>query len=313
MPAIITHEFFGRSVYERLESTIGTSVDEKQAFLLGNQGPDPLFYAVAAPLIAGFSAFGSTMHHLHTNEELVAFREALDALPEEEQSVGRAYLLGFLCHYLLDSTMHPLVYSQQYALCDAGVDGLSRKDGNEVHAIIESELDEVVLFTRTGHTIETFNTSTEILQASDDVLRVVGSLYTPMAAAAFEQPMNPRVFGTCVKGFRLVQSLFYSPSGKKREALGRLEELVRPYSFYRSMSHRVVEATECAFDNHEHAPWKNPFTGERSEASFWDLFESAQARAENVFETFLQEGFTLEAAQAITAGKNFSGNPQGSK
>ena len=48
------------------------------------------------------------------------------------------YLLGFLCHYLLDSTVHPLVYANQYALCDAGIDGLSREDGSEVHAVIES-------------------------------------------------------------------------------------------------------------------------------------------------------------------------------
>ncbi len=28
------------------------------------------------------------------------------------------------------------------------------------------------------------------------------------------------------------------------------------------MAHRVNESSLCAFDNHEHASWANPFTGE---------------------------------------------------
>ena len=43
MPALITHDFFGRDVYDRLYTFIGGSRDEADAFLLGNQGPDPLF------------------------------------------------------------------------------------------------------------------------------------------------------------------------------------------------------------------------------------------------------------------------------
>lgn len=40
MPALITHDFFGRDVYDRLYTFIGGSRDEADAFLLGNQGPD---------------------------------------------------------------------------------------------------------------------------------------------------------------------------------------------------------------------------------------------------------------------------------
>lgn len=65
---------------------------------------------------------------------------------------GRAYALGFLGHYVLDSTMHPLVYFHEFQLCDAGEPGLSRADGNEVHAVIESEYDEMVLTVKRGET-----------------------------------------------------------------------------------------------------------------------------------------------------------------
>ncbi len=47
-------------------------------------------------------------------------------------------------------------------------------------------------------------------------------------------------------------------SGVKREAIARIEELVRPYSFYRAMSHRAILAETCAYDNREHAAWGEP-------------------------------------------------------
>ena len=103
------------------------------------------------------------MHDKMPNETLVSLRRGVAALPEADRSIGRAYVMGFICHYLLDSTVHPFVYSQQYALCDAGVEGLDRKAGSDVHAVIESEIDEVVLNVKRGETIATFNPSKLIL------------------------------------------------------------------------------------------------------------------------------------------------------
>ena len=157
MPAIITHDFFGRDVYDALFQTIGGSRDEADAFLLGNQGPDPLFYAVADFRATAYHKLGNTMHSRKPAELLAALKDSLGVLDPEEKPLGRAYALGFLCHYALDSTVHPLVYCHEHALCDAGEPGLTRDDGSEVHGVIESELDEMVLFAKRGDTVATFN------------------------------------------------------------------------------------------------------------------------------------------------------------
>lgn len=310
MPAIITHDLFGQTAYERLHETIGEGQEEKFAFLLGNQGPDPLFYARANPSISEFARFGSQMHSENTNLLLATFHDAMDTLAPEEKSVGRAYLLGFLCHYLLDSTVHPFVYANQYALCDAGIEGLSREDSTEVHAVIESEYDEVMLYTRTGKTLATYMPHKEILRASDETLNIIGKLYSYMAVMAFSRAMQVNIFRKSTKAFRLVQSIFYSRTGVKRALIARVEEVVRTYSFYRSMSHRAIEATECAFDNHDHNVWVNPFTGVTSTASLFDLFDQAQARIEDTFAIFENPDFDEEMAAEITSGMNFSGNPR---
>lgn len=309
MPAIVTHDFFGRDMYDRLYKTIGGTADEAQAFLLGNQGPDPLFYTVVSPWLKDHQKLGNTMHHSKPSQLLKAFWDAVAALPEAERSIGRAYALGFLCHYTLDSAEHPLVYAQQYAICDAGVEGLTREQGSEVHAVIESEWDEVVLFTKLGVTVNEFNTAKQILQGSNHMLAIVSKLYVQVARQVYGEEIPSGMFTTAVRDFRLVQQVFYSPSGLKREVIGNVERAVRPYSFYQSMSHRPIEATTCSFDNHNNEVWVNPYTGAESKKSFWDIFYSALATAEKSIAAFTADTFDIEDARAITGGLNFSGEP----
>lgn len=309
MPAIITHDFFGQDVYHELHAAIGETRDEYEAFLLGNQGPDPLFYTVISPSLSAFHKLGSTMHNVKPTELIAAFKDSLSVLAEDERPVGYAYALGFLCHYTLDSSMHPLVFANEYAVCDAGVEGLSRADGHEVHGTIESEFDEMVLFTIRHQTIASFDPSVEILKASDFVLETVSKMYAYVAMTVYGLFIPSNMFETAVRNFRFVQRMFYSPNGAKRAFVGTVEELVRPYSFFRSMSHRPVKITESQFGNHEHAEWENPFTGEKSTRDFWDIFKAAQEAAKENIASFASKSFDTEAARAITGDLDFSGEP----
>ena len=107
----------------------------------------------------------------------------------------------------------------------------------------------------------------------------------------------------------MAQRVFYSPSGCKRALFGRVEELLRPFSFYKSMSHRPVALTESQFDNRAREAWENPFTGDMSTASFWDLFDEALGKAQDNLFAFDEDGFDLAAARAITNERDFSGEP----
>lgn len=309
MPALITHDFFGQEVYDNLFRTIGGTRDEAEAFLLGNQGPDPLFYSIVSPNLREHNRLGGVIHKEKPSELLKAFKDSLTILDEDELPLGRAYALGFLCHYTLDSAMHPFVYFHEYQLCDAGEPGLTRDDDHEVHATIESELDELVLFSKRGITVADFDPSIEVLKADDFVLDTVSKMYTYVALTVYGRIIPQSMFATSVRNFRSVQHLFYSPSGRKRAIFGRLERLVRPFSFYQSMSHRPVELTESIFDNHEHASWENPHTGTASTKSFWDLFDEARIQAKENIALFDRDNFSLDNAREITHELDFSGRP----
>ncbi len=311
MPAILTHDFFGQDVYAAHSHIIGKSTDERDAFLLGNQGPDPLFYLVLSPSMKAFFGLGGTMHHDSPSRLMAALKESLDVLDDDEQAVGRAYALGFLCHYSLDRAMHPLVYSQQYAICDAGIEGLDRSQGNEVHAEIEREFDEMVLFSKLGRTIRDYKPYEKTLHASDAVLEAIGKMYAFVAMKAYRVFPSCDLFPSAVKDFRRMQRLFYSPSGNMQSMLNTVETRVlnRQFSFYKSMSHRDNTARTSDFDNRMRKAWENPFTHAIQNESFWDIFDGTKAVAFEAIEAFDADGFDETSAKELTHGLNFSGDP----
>lgn len=310
MPAIVTHDQFGREALTKPYASFLSSKREQKAFRLGNQGPDPLFYCVANPSLASYGHLGSQMHHERPAAFLCALHRNLAHLPATAQPVARAWAAGFVCHYLLDRTAHPLVYAQERTLCAAGVDGLTERDGNEVHAIIESTIDEVVLFTRTGKTTAGLRPRCAAPRCDAQSLAAISYLVTLAVEDVYHLAVRPDLFAKSVRAFRAVDGLvFKSPSGRRRAVLGRIERVFRPHSFIQAMTPRDVRATSCEFDNHEHSAWENPFTHATSTDSFFDLFAQAQDEAARAVPLFLSDGFDEEAARSITRGLDFSGEP----
>ena len=312
MPAILTHDLFGRGVLEDATSLLNLRTPaERDAFLLGNQGPDPLFYLTIDPLMHKWRPLGNALHDTSGAEVLLAMREAALRLEGRERQVARAYVAGFACHWLLDSTVHPFVYFWQNGLCAAGVPGLTAADGSRVHAEIERDLDEMVLYALTGRTVARWRPHERTLAASRATLAAIDKVYFYAALWLYERAIDPRTFSTAVHEFRLVQRVFDSPTGRKRDALATVERLAtrQAYSLVRAMSHRARPEDTSDFDNRDHRAWENPFTHESSTQGFWDLFDAARARVLPTLDELLTGELDLEAARALTADLNFEGAP----
>ena len=310
MPAILTHDFFGRDALDTVSSQVSLlSKDAHDAFLLGNQGPDPLFYLIIDPSISKQSRVGELMHHARPAKLLASLHDALSMLTKAERPVGEAYAAGFLCHYLLDTSVHPQVYATQYALCDAGIEELDRSDGSIVHAEIERDLDEMVLFEKRHETVATFRPYREVLRASDATLAIIDKLFFYMNLWTYSRTLELNTYTHAVKSFRVMQRAFYSPKGKLSSALGVVDRLTRHkrYSLVKAMSHRDRASADSPFANQGHAEWTNPFTGDASTESFWDLYEEALGRVFDAEALFFSDAFDEAAAEELTGNRNFSG------
>ena len=162
MPATYAHYVFGKKVYKKLSKGEKEIICEaKDAFLLGLHGPDLLFYYY--PLVRNrINRQGYQMH-----KEIAAdFFEKGKMLYEQEKSlVLRAYLYGFLCHYILDSECHPYIsfYMEEN---DCG------------HLELETEFDRYLMeldgydpleYVPIQHLISRRNTREQIARMFDDV------------------------------------------------------------------------------------------------------------------------------------------------
>ncbi len=312
MPAIMTHDFFGQDAFGCATEVVGLyTPSERDAFLLGNQGPDPLFYIRLIPAFDEFAQLGSQMHAAPPAELFCSLRQAVDELPDDRRPVGRAYLAGFACHYLLDRAMHPLVYFWERGICQAGVEDLDFSDAGIVHAEIERDLDEMVLYAKRNQTVRTYKPYEQVLRADDTTLDTVGDVYYPTMVQSLgeEEPSLARVFPLAVLCFRIVQRIFWSPGQRKASLLGHVEGPLfhNRYSLVRAMSHRVREESTSDFDNRDHRPWRNPFTRLVRTDSFWDIYNATLLEVPKALNVVLAEDFSEEELRAFMAQQNFSG------
>lgn len=67
-------------------------------------------------------------------------------LSGDAQEIAAAYFYGFVCHYALDSEIHPYVYCRQVQFCTEN----PKLSASAVHSRIESDID-YLLYERACH------------------------------------------------------------------------------------------------------------------------------------------------------------------
>ena len=311
MPALLTHDFFGKDLYELTRNSswfpYGGKISPEAVyhmFLLGNQGPDPFLYSQLTPSYLAGKQFGGLLHHEKVEEVFEAFRRIALSLSGAEQDLVYSYLLGFVCHYTLDSIVHPFVYSQEYAICDAGVKGLDRRDHFQVHGQIEADLDMMMLRQRKGVGPRKYNYTHDVLKAEPEMITLLNSAFQALAHEVYSVNLPEDAFIKGMRDMRLTIRLLYSPRGIKRSLFGKVERLFYRHSHAQAMSPRHDVGETCDFDNQKRAQWVDPFKGTTHTASFIDLFELAKLKAaENI--SALVDG---RPALEITNGLNYEGS-----
>ena len=128
MPTTYTHDLFGKKVYRQLPDEMKEVIRKNgNLYRIGLHGPDILFYFMVSK--NPVSTFGVKMH----DEKAKAFFEqGMETVRRTGSEALLAYLLGFGCHYLLDSTCHPYVNEMA-------------EKGIVTHTILEKEFDRQLM------------------------------------------------------------------------------------------------------------------------------------------------------------------------
>ena len=70
MPALITHRLFGEESINRLPEGLVASGEERAAFLLANQGPDPFFFRFRTPSFRTCMELAQVMHRSRISRQV---------------------------------------------------------------------------------------------------------------------------------------------------------------------------------------------------------------------------------------------------
>ena len=307
MPAIITHHLFGEDASKRLPTGILNTQEDLLAFLLGNQGPDPFFSCFTAlpQTVLRCHELAYAMHGGHVTEAFWALRDAVSHLCEPDEHVGLAFVLGFVGHYALDSTSHPLIFAEQNELTSAGT-GLSDASG-EVHAVLESDIDVWMLFELRSLSINDIPTAS-FLARTERIDRVAGALLAQVALQVFNLQIGVGEYGGCTADYERAYRLVDPAENPKMRLAADIEGLLRPHSHIRAMAHHASCAQECPSANLKRHSWTDPSDGRLRTESFPDLYHKALDRWESLAE--LLSSNKREEFDHLICRRNYDGMPE---
>ena len=309
MPGIVTHHVFGIDAYRSLADLVGDSSYALEAFLLGNLGPDPFFYLMATPATSKFRRIGQTMHKQKTPELLASLHKHFVESADRPSEACKAYALGFLCHYLLDSNVHPLVYAQQHAICNTKIEELTGEWSHRVvHATIETALDEYILTTKLGATAATLPPHKTMLRCPIPALIEVSNAYSRVLGETYGLRVPETIFFTAVNLNKLAQQALDSKSNGLRQRFDYLARIGMASAYVQALSHRAGPRSHTPFTNDDHATWEIPFSdGKTTNQSFDELFDSALERMLGIAPAFASPTFDLDACETLVNNVNFLG------
>lgn len=145
MPGFTAHYIFGVQMFHQLSDTSIKRMLKQNLgpYRFGLQGPDLFFYNPFHILFSEDRNIGKLMHETKVSQ---FFRNYLTLAEKLRNPADRAtalsYFYGFVCHYTLDTIVHPYVYDRSHYVPN---DSKRAKESFSMHTYIEGLMDTILL------------------------------------------------------------------------------------------------------------------------------------------------------------------------
>ncbi|MGM9648245.1 MAG: hypothetical protein ACI3YH_08955 [Eubacteriales bacterium] len=271
MPSFWTHLAFAKDCKARLMQASDSPPSGELAaavaahpriFCTGMQGPDPfLFYLPAAFRKRRIS---TVLHTEETVKLLCRLFTRAYAFDGAERQIALSYIAGFLGHYLLDSHTHAFIYARAGAKRSA--------ESFCIHNALEADLNRLAVRRSFGKELRTMPRP-RVYELSPTERRVLCLLYSDVLERVYKLPCSPAMVARALWSVRQCYRVLYDPKGQKAVLLRRVELLAgRNY-----LSPLFLGESRYLEDpaNLRRQIWTDPFTGQTSRATFFDLYDHA--------------------------------------
>lgn len=260
MPAATTHVEFAKDVL-RTYPQFKHEITNKQMFWLGSQGPDMLFFSRASFLPGSLHKYGSLMHGSKVYDVIQFFETYANDDPDLH-----SYIMGYLCHYALDSNAHPLIF--------AVTDYTVKRDGGKtgiVHVGLEAQIDVWLLHQR-GRTPLDYDVF-HYLKVSESDQRKLAEMYHEMFQKIYQLNISTSAIASSIREVYTWTKFLY-PRKITYETVYSFENIaggnhgLTAMMLYQKTPKEVINTEHRAYT----IPWK-PY--EKITSSFPDLYGRA--------------------------------------
>lgn len=274
MPGFVTHYLFGRDIYHKIkEAPLRRNLyHNRGAYGLGLQGPDLFFYYLPSYVLHG-NNIGAIAHVKETNAFFHGLILSYDSLTgETDRQIAEAYLIGFLGHYLLDTTCHPYIYAMSHYHGRTN-DYFAR------HAYLETDIDTALLkkkLHRHPRDFKIFHTFGLTLHQKKVIAKL---LYDAYHYAFPTLPVRRVTMHLGIFSMHLGTRMLRDTTGQKKVLFRFIEKHLLGYPIFSPLIPSNTRVFRTDPFNLRHARWSNPWDEQHSSTeSFFELYQKAGKR-----------------------------------
>lgn len=281
MPATVTHAFFAKDVYDILPTTISDKLDLGRCKMFGQSVDSLLFYNLFSILPGkNIRKFSFTFHETQSQE---FFINLLHYIKENkiQDSDTYSFLMGFICHYVLDSTIHPFVYYKT---------GFFQKGKpetykyNNVHLFMEVFLDNDMIRRREKTNPYKYSISKNCFDTRPFSTELNHTIQYSFVHTFYQKNMD-KIYYKSLKQMKMAMTLFRRDPYGIKKFFYKLADTVTPRSCFRfeAISYHYPLEDRFNFLNSNHSLWRNPALYKKtSKESFVDLYVDAIKKAKTI-------------------------------
>ena len=275
MPATVVHAYFAQDLNDILPKEIKNKLDVNRLKTFGQSTDSLMFYNLFS-ILPG-KKIRDFQKYFHTNKTQDFFVNLINYIKENDYTEDidvNSFLVGAICHYVLDSTVHPYIY---YKTGYFNKNDKSTYKYNNVHTFMETFLDNDMIKRRESINPYKFNIS----KFSFDTSKFSNELNDTIKYTfkeTFDVDNMDKIYYKSLKQMRNSIFIFRQDRYGIKKFFYKLADTFTSKRVFRfeAISYHYPLNDRHNFLNENHKLWRNPTTYNiTSTESFLDLYLKA--------------------------------------
>lgn len=300
MPAFCTHYLFFEDSKEFMYSLADFPLNEKVC-ALGSQGADIFFFHKIYSPLCSKRKIGSALHRAKPEDIFNAFAEYVRKNPDP---TAKSYIYGFILHYALDRRCHPYVYALEKEITDSD----KKIHHFSAHNRVEMGLDAYMLYQKSGTEYPYLFDSSKTIELNDREKDSVAKVLCYMIKKVLKKRISRLAVKRAINDTVRMQKFLRDKSGQLLIIATVLETILGKaigyYKFSAMIKPRLWKNGE-KYANIDNGIWISPFSKEKSNLSFEQLYIYALQEAKELLFGFEQTVSGKADAKDVTENISF--------